>query len=274
MATKQRVSLRREFSKGLLLENPVLRLILGTCPTLAVTTTTKNGLGMGIAATFVLLGSNLVISMLRKVVPDKVRIPVFITVIAGFVTIVQLLMQTFFPALNESLGIFIPLITVNCIILARAEMFASKHAVLPSIIDGLGMGAGYTAALILMGSIREIIGNGTFFDIGLPGLQAGGYFEPMLIMILPPGGFFVYGVLIALAQRLSRRTENKDAAEDDICAGAISNQTACLLCGGCSFGRSGPQNMDQVADETRRMAARSLNQDGPAADIEEGGGKQ
>ncbi|NLM78105.1 MAG: electron transport complex subunit RsxE, partial [Ruminococcaceae bacterium] len=145
MARKKSISLGKEFSKGLLTENPVLRLILGTCPTLAVTTTMENGLGMGIAATFVLLGSNLVISLLRNIIPEKVRIPAFITVIAGFVTIVQLLMQTFLPALNESLGIFIPLITVNCIILARAEMFASKHAVLPSLADGLGMGAGYTA---------------------------------------------------------------------------------------------------------------------------------
>ncbi len=261
MARKKSISLGKEFSKGLLTENPVLRLILGTCPTLAVTTTMENGLGMGIAATFVLLGSNLVISLLRNIIPEKVRIPAFITVIAGFVTIVQLLMQTFLPALNESLGIFIPLITVNCIILARAEMFASKHAVLPSLADGLGMGAGYTAALILMGAIREILGNGTILGFGLPGLQAGGYFEPMLIMILPPGGFFVFGVLIALAQRMSKRFENKDATDDDICAGAISDQAACLLCGGCSFGRGGPQSADQAEAEMRRMAARSLQKD-------------
>lgn len=266
MASKQGVSLRKEFSKGLLLENPVLRLILGTCPTLAVTTTVENGIGMGIAATFVLLGSNLVISLLRKVVPDKVRIPVFITVIAGFVTIVQLLMESFVPALNESLGIFIPLITVNCIILARAEMFASKHAVLPSLIDALGMGAGYTAALILMGAIREIIGNGTFFNIGLPGLQAGGYFEPILIMILPPGGFFVYGILIALAQRLSERSGKKEITDDGVCAGAISDQTACLLCGGCSFGRNLPQNKAQADEAVRRIALSSLEQDSSAND--------
>ena len=236
MAKKQEISLRKEFRKGLLLENPVLRLILGTCPTLAITTTVENGFGMGVAVTFVLMGSNLAISLLRRVIPDKVRIPAFITIIAGFVTIVQLLMQAFVPALNEALGIFIPLITVNCIILARAEMFASKNPVLPSIVDALGMGIGYTAALILMGTIREVIGNGTFLGIGLPGFQAGGYFEPMLVLILPPGGFFVYGLLIALAQRLSVRVSKDDQQSEPICAGSISDQTACLLCGACSFG--------------------------------------
>ena len=262
MAAKKTVSLGKEISKGLILENPVLRLILGTCPTLAVATSVKNGLGMGIAATFVLLGSNLVISLLRRVIPDKVRIPAFITVIAGFVTIIQLLMESFVPALNESLGIFIPLITVNCIILARAEMFASKHAVLPSLADGLGMGAGYTASLILMGAIREIIGNGTFFDLGIPGLQAGGYIEPMLIMILPPGGFFVFGILIALANKLSEKAGKQDQPDDTICAGAISDQTACLLCGGCSFGRSGPQNQLQTDEGVRRMAKSSAAESG------------
>lgn len=238
MAPQKKVSLRKEFSKGLIMENPVLRLILGTCPTLAVTTTVKNGLGMGLAATFVLIGSNLAISALRKIIPDKVRIPAFITVIAGFVTIVQLLMQAFLPSLNDALGIFIPLITVNCIILARAEMFASKNAVLPSLVDGLGMGVGYTAALFCMGAIREIIGNGTFFDISLPILQAGGEIEPMLILILPPGGFFVFGLLVALAQYLAERAKMKEQPDKEICAGAISDQAACLLCGGCSIGRN------------------------------------
>lgn len=259
MAAVKKLSLRKELGKGLILENPVLRLILGTCPTLAVTTTTRNGLGMGLAATFVLLGSNLIISALRKVIPDKVRIPAFITIIAGFVTIVQLLMQAYVPALDQALGIFIPLITVNCIILARAEMFASKHAVLPSLVDALGMGAGFTAALVLMGAIREVFGNGSFFDIPLPVLQAGGQFEPIMILILPPGGFFVYGILIALAQKLAERARKKDQPAEDICAGAVSDQTACLLCGGCSFGRGGPQDMDQVDAERRRMASRGLN---------------
>lgn len=257
MAVKK-LTLTKEFSKGLVRENPVLRLMLGTCPTLAVTTSAKNGLGMGIAATFVLVGSNLVISLLRPVIPEKVRIPAFITVIASFVTIVQMLMQAFLPDLNQSLGIFIPLITVNCIILARAEMFASKNAVLPSIFDGLGMGAGYAATLILMGTIREIMGNGSFMDIKLPILSSGGTIEPMLIMILPPGGFFVYGILIALSQKLSAALakKNTDAENDgeEICAGAINEETACLLCGACSmhseFRKAAQKKIDYMSDDT------------------------
>ncbi|MEA4887842.1 MAG: electron transport complex subunit E [Clostridiaceae bacterium] len=251
MAPVKKVPLSKEFTKGLIVENPVLRLILGTCPTLAVTTTVKNGLGMGLAATFVLVCSNLAISSLRKIIPDKVRIPAFITVIAGFVTIVQLLMQAYLPSLNDALGIYIPLITVNCIILARAEMFASKNAVLPSIVDGLGMGVGYTAALFCMGSIREIIGNGSFMDISLPVLQAGGEIEPMLILILPPGGFFVFGLLVALAQHLAEKAKKKDQIDPEICAGAISDKTACLLCGGCNIGRAGLGDMDRLANQAR-----------------------
>lgn len=239
MAVKKR-SLGFEFTKGLIRENPVLRLVLGTCPTLAVTTTTKNGIGMGLAATFVLIGSNLFISLLRKIIPDKVRIPAYITVIAGFVSIVQMLMQAFLPELNKSLGIFIPLITVNCIILARAEMFANKNPILPSVIDGLGMGIGFTSALFLMGSIREIIGNGTFLDIPLPVLQAGGWIEPTIIMILPPGGFFVFGLLMAVANSLAAKLDKREKSVNDplaeVCAGAINEQAACALCGACSIG--------------------------------------
>lgn len=256
MSPKKKVPLIKEFTKGLVIENPILRLILGTCPTLAVTTSVKNGLGMGVAAMFVLVGSNVVIAALRKIIPDKVRIPAFITVIAGFVTICQLLLEAYVPSINAALGIYIPLITVNCIILARAEMFASKNAVLPSLVDGLGMGIGFTAALFVMGGIREIIGNGTFFDIGLPALQAGGYFEPMLILILPPGGFFVFGVLIAFAQKLSDRMNKKgQPLLTEICAGAINEETACLLCGKCSIvhdGEEGP--MDRAARQARENA--------------------
>ena len=154
------------FTNGIIKENPVLRLMLGTCPTLAVTTAAINGIGMGAAATLVLIGSNLVISLLRNIIPDKVRIPAYITIIAGFVTIVQMLVKAFLPAIDASLGIYLPLIVVNCIILGRAEMFASKNPVLPSILDGLGMGIGFTATLTLMGAIRELIGAGTLF--GLP----------------------------------------------------------------------------------------------------------
>lgn len=221
----KKIPLLKEFTKGILKENPVLRLVLGTCPTLAVTTTAKNGLGMGIAALFVLVGSNFAISLLRKVIPDKVRIPAFIAIIAGFVSVVQMLLEAYLPALNKELGIFIPLIVVNCIILARAEMFASKNAVLPSVLDGLGMGVGFTSALILMGSIREIIGNGSIFGISIPVIQSGGIIEPMLVLILPPGGFFIFGMLVALAQKLSRKLDN---------AADIKEMSLhCGMCGGC-----------------------------------------
>ncbi len=186
---------------GILTENPVLRLVLGTCPTLAVTTSVESALGMGVAATIVLICSNAVISMLRKVIPDKVRIPAFITVIAGFVSVVQMLVKAFVPTLDKSLGLFLPLIVVNCIILGRAEMFASKNKVIPSIVDGITMGIGFTAALFCMGAIREIFGNGSFLGLSIPVLSE----SPILIFILPAGGFFVFGMLIALANRISRK---------------------------------------------------------------------
>jgi Na+-translocating ferredoxin:NAD+ oxidoreductase subunit E len=276
MTPKKKVPLSKELTKGLVLENPVLRLILGTCPTLAVTTSVKNALGMGVAVIFVLVGSNVVISSLRKIIPDKVRIPAFITVIAGFVTLVQMLMQAFVPSLNAALGIFLPLITVNCIILARAEMFASKNPVLPSLVDGLGMGIGYTAAVLVMSTIREVLGNGTFWDISLPAIKAGGYFEPMLVLILPPGGFFVFGILVGLAQRMSERMSRKDQPAPDLCAGAISSETACLLCGGCSLGRgpAGETVMDRLARLNReREEAKSAGAThGKAGGSDEQGG--
>ena len=178
-------TLPKTFTKGLIAENPVLRLCLGTCPTLAVTTSLFNGIGMGLAATLVLICSNVVISLLRKVIPDKVRIPAYIIIIAGFVTMVQMLVQAFLPAINDALGIFLPLIVVNCIILGRAEAFASKNTVLLSAADGLGMGVGFTLALTLMGGIRELLGAGTL--LGIPLVK-----EPMLIFIMAPGGFFVF----------------------------------------------------------------------------------
>ena len=202
MAKKQK-SLKEVFFAGWIKENPTLRLVLGTCPTLAVTTQAVNGLGMGAAATLVLIGSNLVISLLRNVIPDKVRIPAFITIIAGFVTIIQMLVKAFVPALDQSLGIYLPLIVVNCIILGRAESFASKNKPLPSILDGAGMGIVFTICLFLMGSIREIIGNGSWMGMVF---NNGSVIQPMLIMILPPGGFFVFGLLVAL---FNRRAEGK-----------------------------------------------------------------
>lgn len=192
------------FTNGILNENPVLRLVLGTCPTLAITTSAKNGIGMGLAATAVLVCSNAVISLLRNVIPDKVRIPAFITIIAGFVSVVQMLVKAFLPSIDKSLGIYLPLIVVNCIILARAEMFASKNTVLPSILDGLGMGIGFTATITLMGIIREFLGAGTIF-----GFPEKALITPMTIFLLPPGGFFVFGVLVAASNALAKKTGGK-----------------------------------------------------------------
>lgn len=185
---------------GIIKENPVLVLVLGTCPSLAVSTMAINGVGMGIAATLVLVCSNVAISLLKNIIPEKVRIPCYIVLIAGFVTIVQLLVKAYAPAIDKALGIFLPLIVVNCIILGRAEMFANKNSVLDSFLDGIGMGIGFTLALLVMGSIREILGSGTWF--GLP--VTVGAIDPMTIFVLAPGGFFVYGIVIATLNKLSK----------------------------------------------------------------------
>jgi len=185
---------------GLIKENPVLVLVLGTCPSLAVTTMAINGVGMGIAATVVLVGSNIVISLLKDIIPEKVRIPCYIVVIAGFVTIVQLIVKAYAPDIDKALGIYLPLIVVNCIILGRAEMFANKNSVFDSMLDGVGMGAGFTLALIIMGSIRELIGSGTIFGFTV----TAELFDPMVMFLLAPGGFFVYGCIIALLNRLTK----------------------------------------------------------------------
>jgi electron transport complex protein RnfE len=197
------MSLWKEFNKGIIKENPVLRLVLGMCPTLAVTTRAINGVAMGCAVIFVLLGSNIVISLIRKVIPTKVRIPVFIVVIASFVTTVDLLMAGFFFELHKVLGIFIPLIVVNCIILGRAEAFASKHSILDSVFDALGMGIGFTLALIVLGSVREILGNGTIFGFDL--LMSVGY-QKFIIMLLPPGAFIALGLMMGLMNKLTKET--------------------------------------------------------------------
>ena len=193
------------FTKGIIKENPVLVLVLGTCPTLATSTSVMNALGMGAAATVVLIFSNILISALRKVIPDKVRIPCYIVLIAGLVTIVQMLVKAFAPALDESLGIYLPLIVVNCIILGRAEMFASKNKVIASALDGLGMGIGFTLALFLMAAIREIFGNGSFAGIPLPVLAD----NHISILTMAPGGFFVFGLLIAAVNKFSKHKPKK-----------------------------------------------------------------
>ncbi len=197
------MKLRKVFTNGIINENPTFRLVLGMCPTLAVTTAAENGVGMGLATTFVLVASNIVISALRKFIPSKVRIPAFVVIIATFVTMVGMLMEAFVPQLYRSLGLFIPLIVVNCIIMARAESFAYENGIVASALDGLGMGLGFTLSLTLLGSIREILGNGTWF-----GMQVmGSGFNPAVIMILPPGAFITLGLLLALLNKLTAKTE-------------------------------------------------------------------
>ncbi len=189
----------QNFTKGFIKENPVFVLLLGLCPTLGVTSSAINGLGMGLATTFVLVMANLVVSLVKNQIPDKVRIPSFIVIIASFVTIVELVMQAYLPSLFESLGLFIPLIVVNCIVLGRAEAFASKNNLISSIIDGLGIGLGFAFALTLLGGIREILGSGKLFDIII-------FPEDyvMLLFVLAPGAFIVLGYLIALINRIKK----------------------------------------------------------------------
>ena len=204
----KKVRMSTIFLNGIITENPTFRLVLGMCPTLAVTTAAINGVGMRLAATMVLIGSNVVISLLRNIIPDKVRIPCFIVVICSFVTIVQMLMQAYVQDLYASLGMFIPLIVVNCIILARAEAFACKNGVLASAIDGLGMGLGFTLSLTIIASIRELIGSGKIFGIDVFG---GGY-EPMLLMILPAGGFITLGLLLGILNSVTAKSAMKKEA--------------------------------------------------------------
>ena len=189
----------KNFTKGFINENPTFVLVLGMCPTLGVTSSAINGLGMGLATTFVLMMSNIVISLVRNVIPEKVRIPSFIVIIAAFVTVVQLIMQAYVPALFKSLGIFIPLIVVNCIVLGRAEAYASKNSIFSSAIDGLGIGLGFSFALVLLGSIREILGSGKIFNVTV-------YPENYvtLLFVLAPGAFIVLGYLIALINRIKK----------------------------------------------------------------------
>ncbi len=222
---ENKVSKLAILTKGIIKENPVLVLLLGTCPTLATTSSALNGLGMGVSATAVLICSNIVISLLAKIIPDKVRIPCYIVVIAGFVTIVQFVLQAFVPSLYASLGLFIPLIVVNCIILGRAEMFASKNNVVDSALDGIGMGLGFTLALGVMGSVREIFGAGTILGVALPWLSA----HPILIIALAPGGFFIYACAIAAVNYF---TDGKGVKGEFGCKGcamaSICQQEKCI----------------------------------------------
>lgn len=210
---KEKVNRLAVLTKGIIKENPNLVLLLGTCPTLATTSSAFNGMGMGIAATAVLICSNIVISLLAKIIPDKVRIPCYIVVIAGFVTLVQFIVQAFAEPLYNSLGVFLPLIVVNCIILGRAEAYASKNKVLPSALDGVVMGLGFTFALVLMGFFRELLGAGTILSGYVNGVNgiAVPFFHsnPMVMMILPAGGFLMMGFILAAIQKIMARKEDK-----------------------------------------------------------------
>ncbi|MDY3240870.1 MAG: electron transport complex subunit RsxE [Anaerovoracaceae bacterium] len=212
-------------TKGIIKENPNLVLLLGTCPTLATTSSALNGAGMGVSAMAVLICSNIVISLLAKIIPDKVRIPCYIVVIAGFVTVVQFVLQAFVPTLYDSLGLFIPLIVVNCIILGRAEMFASKNGVVDSALDGIGMGIGFTLSLTVMGAVRELIGAGTIFGFALPWMSE----HPMMIIALAPGGFFIYACAIAAINFFTKGKGVKGSFGCQGCAMAsICQQEKCL----------------------------------------------
>lgn len=194
------MNFKKQLREGLLTNNPVVGQLLGMCSTMAITTTLFNGLGMGLSVTLILICSNVVISMLRKVIPDKIRIAAYIVVIAGFVTIIDLLLQAYLPALSESLGVFIPLIVVNCIILGRAEAFASKNSPLDSILDGVGIGLGFTLALTVIGAVREILGSGAIFGVNL------GFADVApLIFVLAPGAFLVLGYLMVLFNKLAKK---------------------------------------------------------------------
>lgn len=189
----------KTLKNGIINENPTFVQVLGMCPTLAVTTSLKNGIGMGLSVTFVLALSNILVSMLRKIIPQKIRIAAYVVIIATFVTVVDLVLKAYIPSLSASLGLFIPLIVVNCIILARAEAFASKNGVVKSAVDGIGMGLGFTIALSLISAIREILGNGTILDIPL------GISSPAIIMILPPGGFLTLGIILGIINVIKSR---------------------------------------------------------------------
>ncbi|MBC5687877.1 electron transport complex subunit E [Mediterraneibacter sp. NSJ-55] len=219
---------------GVVKENPTFVLMLGMCPTLAVTTSATNGVGMGLSTTAVLVMSNMLISMLRKIIPDSVRMPAFIVVVASFVTIVDFLLEGFIPSLYDSLGLYIPLIVVNCIILGRAESYASKNPVLPSIFDGIGMGLGFTIGLTCIGIVRELLGSGKIFNMQvLPDS-----YEPLTIFILAPGAFFVLAGLVALQNKLKNKAAKKGQKEAALSSGCTEGCSSCAnqsVCGGHIF---------------------------------------
>ena len=213
------MNVKKQFKDGLITQNPVLVQLLGMCSTMAITTTLFNGVGMGLSVLIILTCCNIAISALRKIIPNDIRIAIYVVVIAGFVTIVDLMLKAYIPALSEALGVFIPLIVVNCIILGRAEAYASKNPPLPSLFDGIGMGLGFTIGLTIIGTIREVLGNGSFFGIAIPG------YEPMAIFVRAPGAFLVLAILVAImnASGIKNRANKMTEGCDGCCASCSSS---------------------------------------------------
>lgn len=257
---------------GMIKENPTFVQMLGMCPTLAVTTSAINGIGMGLTTTVILVMSNMMISLLRKLIPDRVRIPAFIIVIASFVTIVQFLLEGFIPSLYDSLGIFIPLIVVNCIILGRAESYASKNPVLPSVFDGLGMGLGFTIGLTSIGAFRELLGAGTIFGFQI----MPDAYQPITIFILAPGAFFVLAFLIAAQNKAAINKAAKEGVVYDVCKDEDCSHCANAMCGGRFFAFNseveGESVSEEKTDETSEKAPEETSSENQGT-AEDGGGK-
>ena len=246
-----------QLKAGVILDNPIFMQTIGLCPTLATSTSLSNAIGMGVAATVVLICSNVVISALRRFIPDKVRIPAFIVIVASFVTVVQLLLQAYVPALNDSLGIYIPLIVVNCIILGRAESYASKNPVLPSIFDGVGMGLGFTVGLTSIGIVRELIGAGQIFGFQVMPDS----YEPFTIFILAPGAFFVLACLVALQNKVKRNLAKK-GKEVPKTAGCGEGCASCASRGICGGHLSGTGTVSGISSDTVKDADKTNEQEG------------
>lgn len=246
------------FFNGLIKENPTFVLMLGMCPTLAVTTSAINGMGMGLTTTAVLVLSNVIISLLRNIIPNKIRIPAFIVIIASFVTMLQMLLEAFIPSLYDALGIYIPLIVVNCIILGRAESFASKNPVIPSLFDGLGMGLGFTVALTAIGAIREVIGAGELFGFAI----MPDFYQPIRVFGLAPGAFFVLAMLTAIQNKVKRNMEAKGKDASKIQSGCGTDCLNCSEAGGCThkFYDDTVKTEKTVVAETATNTAKAENE--------------
>lgn len=250
-------------SNGILKENPIFILMLGMCPTLAVTTSASNGVGMGLSTTAVLVGSNVLIAALRKVIPDRVRMPAYIVVVASLVTIVQFLLEAYLPEVNETLGIYIPLIVVNCIILGRAESYAAKNPVGLSAFDGIGMGLGFTVALLAIGAVRELVGNGSLFNKVVTPTS----YEPATIFILAPGAFFVLAILTALQNKFKLPSATNGTGRGESGAGCAGH------CAGCTISDCTPinglQKAEDVAKEAEQLARKKYDSAAAAKDKNE-----